>query len=78
MIELFATQMAAMQPGVAEDRLQPLVQATSLLREMEPQNATETMLAVQMFGVHNAAVNFLRESSREGQTNDGSDGKRSL
>jgi hypothetical protein len=36
--------------------------------EMEPGNVTEAMLAVQMIGVHNAAVHFLRLSLLSNQT----------
>jgi len=70
---LFATQMGAMQPGSARSRVQSLVDGVGLLQEMEPQNATEAMLAIQMSGVHNAAVKFLRRATLPGQTLEGSD-----
>ena len=45
-----------------------------LLGEMTPRNATEGMLAVQMIGVHNAALEFLKRSLLMGQTVGGIDG----
>jgi hypothetical protein len=66
---LLVTQMSALQVGgSAEDSIHRLLQATAALREMDPQNATEAMLAVQMFGVHAAAVMFLQRATQEGQT----------
>jgi len=47
--------------------------ALSILEEMEPKNATEGMLAVQMIGVHNAAVEFIKRSLLTGQTVGGVD-----
>jgi len=41
--------------------------ALDLLREIAPRNATEGMLAVQMIGVHNASVEFLRRSQLTNQ-----------
>ena len=70
---LFATQMGAMQPGSARSRVQSLVDGVGLLQEMEPQNATEAMLTIQMSGVHNAAVKFLRRATLPGQTCEGSE-----
>ena len=65
---LLVPQMSALQVGgSAEDGVHRLYQATAALREMDPQNATEAMLAVQMFGVHNAAVMFLQRTTREDQ-----------
>jgi hypothetical protein len=40
---------------------------------MDPQNATEAMLAVQMIGVHNTAVKLLSEANQPGQTYSGSE-----
>ena len=45
----------------------------SMLGEMAPRNAIEGMLAVQMIGVHNAAVEFLKRSQLPGQTVEGVD-----
>jgi hypothetical protein len=41
--------------------------ALRLLEEMAPRNATESMLALQMMGVHNAAVEFVRRSQLPNQ-----------
>jgi hypothetical protein len=43
------------------------------VKEMAPGNLTEAMLAVQMIGVHNAAVRFLYMSLVPNQTRGGSD-----
>jgi hypothetical protein len=44
-----------------------------MLGEMAPRNAIEGMLAVQMIGVHNAAVEFIKRSQLPGQTVGGVD-----
>jgi hypothetical protein len=66
--------MSAMQVWCsAENKIERQVNAMGVVREMDPKNATEAMLAVQMFGVHNAAVKFLRGAMIEGQTLQGAD-----
>jgi hypothetical protein len=47
--------------------------AMKTLAEMAPRNTTEGMLAVQMIGVHNATVEFLRRSLLPNQTIVGAD-----
>ena len=47
--------------------------ALEALREMEPSNATEGMLAIQMIAVHNAAVNFMVDATAQSQTFEGKD-----
>lgn len=70
--QLIVRQMGAMQIWcLAEDRVDRLINAAAALREMEPKNATEAMLAVQMFGTHNAAVMFLQRATADGQTFEG-------
>jgi hypothetical protein len=66
--------MSAMQVwGSSENQAERLMNAMWAVREMEPKNATEAMLAVQMFGVHNAAIMFLKGAVKEGQTFQGTD-----
>jgi hypothetical protein len=68
------SQMSAMQVwGSSENQAERLMNAMWAVREMEPKNATEAMLAVQMFGVHNAAIMFLKGAVTEGQTFQGTD-----
>jgi hypothetical protein len=50
-----------------------IVEAAAVMEEMAPQNATETMLSVQMIATHEAALKFLRCATLEGQTMEGSD-----
>ena len=47
--------------------------AMKTMKEMAPGNLTEAMLAVQMIGVHNAAVHFLCKSLAPNQTRGGED-----
>src|SRR5262249_22517364 len=42
--------------------------AFTALEEMKPNGITQSMLAVQMVGVHNAAVDFLSRSSTNGDS----------
>jgi hypothetical protein len=52
---------------------QRLELAASALTEMEPSNATEAMLALQMIAVHDAALLFLVRATQENQRFDGCD-----
>ena len=71
---LIVTQVSAMQVwGSAENKVERQVNAMGMIQEMDPKNVTEAMLAVQMFGVHNAAVKFLRQAIMEGQTFQGTE-----
>jgi hypothetical protein len=55
------------------DRVEGLLAATEMIRELKPENGTEAMLAVQMVGVHEAATRFLMEAALEDQTLEGAD-----
>jgi hypothetical protein len=50
-----------------------LVKSIALLAELQPTNATEALLSVQMIGVHQAAMVFLARATAEGQTLLGAD-----
>ena len=50
-----------------------LMTATALLAELQPETATETMLAVQMVGVHKTALTFMHRATVDGQTAEGAD-----
>jgi hypothetical protein len=52
----------------AESADEKLALAVKTLADMAPRNTTEGMLAVQMIGVHNASVEFLRRSLSPDQT----------
>lgn len=51
-----------------QDPVETARHALRLLEEMAPRNATESMLALQMMGVHNSAVEFVRRSQLGNQT----------
>jgi hypothetical protein len=44
-----------------------------MMAALKPASATEALLAVQMFGVHEAALMFLKRTVGEGQTIGGID-----
>jgi hypothetical protein len=75
----FAAQAAAaIVPSATEagdpDKNRKLVEtAVQLLGEIKPEGALQSMLAVQMIGVHSSAGKFLRMATAEGQTFDGTD-----
>lgn len=50
-----------------------LIRAISTIKEFEPQNLTEAMLAAQTIATHEAALTFLRRSTIDGQTVEGAD-----
>jgi hypothetical protein len=50
-----------------------VVAAANMISGLAPANATEALLAVQMFGVHEAATLFLKRATLEGQTFEGAD-----
>lgn len=64
----FITQAACAlvwpKPTDAEDQI---VRASAVMAEMAPQNAPETMLAVQMIAVNDAALLFLRRATLDQQ-----------
>jgi hypothetical protein len=68
------SQMKAMQIwGAGSPDNEMLLTAVEMLAELQPANAMEALLAVQMFGVHEAALLFLKRATCEGQTFDGTD-----
>src|SRR5580704_11745190 len=56
-----------------DGRMKKTEVAMKTMKEMAPGNLTEAMLAVQMIGVHNAAVRFLQRGLAPNQTCGGSD-----
>lgn len=70
--ELIINQMMAMQVWYrSRTEEQKVIAAAELIAELEPTNPTEALLAVQMFGVHEAALLFLQRATLEGQTFEG-------
>jgi hypothetical protein len=57
----------------AGDARECLNAATTILEEMKPESVTEAMLAVQMMGVHHAALAFLQAAAVSRRTSAGSD-----
>jgi hypothetical protein len=47
--------------------------AMQTLGELQPKDLTQALLAVQMIGVHHAAISFLFRATAQGQTLDGAD-----
>jgi hypothetical protein len=60
-----AAAVPAMQNRTAGEQMQT---AIDTLGQIKPEGALQSMLAVQMIGVHNSAVRFLMRASEEGQT----------
>jgi len=50
------------------DRVELLLGILEGIEEFEPKNGIQAMLSVQMLGVHEVALKFLRNATREGQT----------
>jgi hypothetical protein len=73
-LELIINQMMAMQVWHrSKTETQKLTAAVDLIAEFQPTNATEALLAVQMFGIHEAALFFLKRATLDGQTFEGND-----
>jgi hypothetical protein len=53
--------------GASQDDFDRLMTASGTLLEIGPKGALESLLAVQMMGVHNAALMFLRNATADGQ-----------
>ncbi len=72
--ERIINQMLAMQAwykgGTEQERV---IAAADLIAEFQPTNPTEALLAVQMFGVHEAATLLLNRATLEGQTFEATD-----
>jgi hypothetical protein len=72
--DFLVNQMSQLQIWCSEGPPhEQLVQAAVALREMNPRGMAEAMLAVQMFGVHNTALKFLKQATIAGQTFEGAD-----
>lgn len=72
--ELILHQMMSMQlwnKSVSEGGR--MVAAVDFIAEFRPTNPTESLLAVQMFGVHEAALRFLQRATLEQQSFEGTD-----
>jgi hypothetical protein len=46
-----------------------------MLEQIKPEGDLQSMLAVQMIGVHNSAIEFLMRAMDENQTFEGTDAK---
>jgi hypothetical protein len=56
------------------ENIKTLVQtAIQMLDQIKPEGALQSMLAVQMIGVHNTAIKFLMRATDENQTFEGTD-----
>jgi hypothetical protein len=66
------SQMRAMQIW-GPDSPERNMKAVEMMAALKPTSATEALLAVQMFGVHEAALLFLKRATCEGQTFEGTD-----
>lgn len=72
--ERISSQVALLQVLEASSApVERLGIAWQTLGELQPENATQALLAVQMIGVHHAAVSFLYRATLQGQTFDGAD-----
>ena len=58
--------------GTAAEHLQT---ALHMLEQIKPEADLQSMLAVQMIGVHNSAIEFLMRAMDENQTFEGTDAK---
>jgi hypothetical protein len=72
--ERISNQVAFLQVlEVSSTPVERLVIASQTLRELQPENAAQALLAVQMIGVHYAAISFLSRATAQGQSFDGAD-----
>jgi len=70
--ERIITQVSAMQVwGRDSTSEQKTLAAVDLIGELGPTSATQALLAVQMFGVHEAALSLLQRATLREQTFDG-------
>jgi hypothetical protein len=67
------SQMRAMQIWGPDSQDSRTDKAIEMMVALKPASATEALLAVQMFGVHEAALLFLKRIPGEGQTMEGVD-----
>ena len=59
--------------GGPERKREQVSVAVETLEEMKPEGALQSMLAVQMIGVHNTAIKFLMQAADKDQTFEGAD-----
>jgi hypothetical protein len=59
--------------GDPERKREQVSVAVETLEEMKPEGALQSMLAVQMIGVHNTAIKFLMRAAYKDQTFEGAD-----
>jgi hypothetical protein len=60
--------------GGGPERARTIVQAAvEMLEQIKPEGALQSMLAVQIIGVHNTAIKFLMRATAEDQTFEGAD-----
>jgi len=68
------SQMLSMQAWFKDETEEKrVIAAADMIAEFQPTNPTEALLAVQMFGVHEAATLLLKRATVEGQTLEGTD-----
>ncbi len=74
---ILVAQAAGMPAGRVETGLEnakvQVQTAMHMLEQIKPEGALQSMLAVQMIGVHNSAVKFLMSAIDENQTFEGMD-----
>jgi len=66
-LEILMQALNVRSCGTSKDDLDRLITAFGTLMEIGPKGALESLLAVQMMGVHNAALMFLRTATADGQ-----------
>ena len=75
LLDRIVIQVNALQVSGPSD-LDPserLLLAIAMMRELGPETGAEAFLAIQMIGVHEAAVSFLRAATSPGQSLEGAD-----
>ena len=70
---ILVAQAAALPALHGRPAVEDLQTALHMLEQIKPEGVLQSMLAVQMIGVHNSAVRFLRRASEDGQTMEGAD-----
>jgi len=65
-----ATGLPFFVKGTEEQRFLTVL---AFMQELQPETVTQSLLAVQMFGVHNTALLFLNRANIEGQTVEGAE-----
>jgi hypothetical protein len=70
---LLAQISMSMNHGQFETHDDQLIGAIAIMQEIKPDNVTEALLAVQIIGVHHAAMKFLYRAALDGQTFEGAE-----